>query len=237
MDLPASNFPHIYATFKSQMHVNFLLEPIEGITLYDFQKDQVCIKMEHVKFFAAKTLVLLEYLHKQQIIFRDLKSENILIEAQSGELKIVDFGFAKDLSKGSKNKQIDRTFTKCGTPGYTAPEVLLQEEGSNVFNIRVDNNKAFSPQKSTSKQGRNLVTHDFASISKAGKSMNNWNRANVDSSTGGYSYPADVWSWGVLVCELIGGFNPFQGQSVQETFENIQRININWPRNLNSASS
>ena len=29
------------------------------------------------------------------------------------------------------------------------------------------------------------------------------------SGSGGYSYPADVWSWGVLVCELIGGFNPF----------------------------
>ena len=27
----------------------------------------------------------------------------------------------------------------------------------------------------------------------------------------GYGSPADVWSWGVLVCELIGGFNPFQG--------------------------
>ena len=41
----------------------------------------------------------------------------------------------------------------------------------------------------------------------------------------------------MLVCELIGGFNPFQGQSVQETFENISRININWPRNLDSAST
>ena len=107
------------------MHVNFLMEPIEGMTLYDFQKEQVCIKLEHVRFFAAKTLILLEYLHKQQIIFRDLKTENILIEASTGELKIVDFGFAKDLSQGPKNKQNDRTFTKCGTPGYTAPEVLL----------------------------------------------------------------------------------------------------------------
>lgn len=39
------------------------------------------------------------------------------------------------------------------------------------------------------------------------------------------------------MCELIGGFNPFQGQSVQETFDNIARININWPRNLDSVSS
>ena len=53
----------------------------------------------------------------------------------------------------------------------------------------------------------------------------------------GYSYPADVWSWGVLVCELIGGFNPFQGVTVNETFENISRLNVAWPKNLDSASS
>ena len=48
----------------------------------------------------------------------------------------------------------------------------------------------------------------------------------------GYSYPADVWSWGVLVCELIGGFNPFQGATVNETFDNIARLNVAWPKNL-----
>lgn len=33
---------------------------------------------------------------------------------------------------------------------------------------------------------------------------------SISKQTGqGYAYPADVWSWGVLLCELIGGFNPF----------------------------
>ena len=35
-DLAASCFPKLYATFKSHMHVNFLMEPIEGITLFEF---------------------------------------------------------------------------------------------------------------------------------------------------------------------------------------------------------
>jgi len=34
--LAASNFPRLYATFKSDSHVNFLMEPIDGITLYQF---------------------------------------------------------------------------------------------------------------------------------------------------------------------------------------------------------
>ena len=106
--------------------------------MFEFQREQVCIKLEHVKYFAAKTLVLLDYLHSQRIVYRDLKTENLLIERETGEIKLVDFGFAKDLSSLSKKSSAaqDRTFTKCGTPGYSAPEVLLQDEGSSVFNIR-----------------------------------------------------------------------------------------------------
>jgi len=47
-----------------------------------------------------------------------LKSENIIVQRHSGKLVLVDFGFAKKLDQNA------RTFTKCGTPGYTAPEVL-----------------------------------------------------------------------------------------------------------------
>lgn len=79
------------------------MEPIVGMTLFEFQKEQVCIKLEHVKFFAAKTLVLLDYLHQQKIIYRDLKTENIMIDKNTGELKLVDFGFAKDLSTSTRS--------------------------------------------------------------------------------------------------------------------------------------
>lgn len=60
-----------------------------------------------------------EYLHKKNIVFRDLKPENVLI-APDGYLKLTDFGFAKILNEG-------RTFTICGTPEYIAPEVILNQ--------------------------------------------------------------------------------------------------------------
>ena len=71
-----------------------------------------------------------------------------MIEQNTGDIKLVDFGFAKDLSK-AKRGNLDRTFTKCGTPGYTAPEVLLQEEGSNIFDIYIDDDKNNSPLRTT----------------------------------------------------------------------------------------
>ena len=60
------------------------------------------------KFYAAIVVTCLEYLHKKGIVYRDLKPENFLIDAD-GYLKIVDFGLSKVINDG-------RTFTICGTP-------------------------------------------------------------------------------------------------------------------------
>jgi serine/threonine protein kinase len=48
----------------------------------------------------------------------------------------------------------------------------------------------------------------------------------------GYTNDCDIWSWGVMLCEMIGGFNPFSGGNIQQTFDNIINLNINWPKNM-----
>lgn len=68
---------------------------------------------------------MLEFLHEQKIVYRDLKPDNLMMNFNNnGQLVLVDFGFSKFL--GSTYNTKHRTFTKCGTPGYIAPEILQQ---------------------------------------------------------------------------------------------------------------
>nr|QKY15304.1 cGMp-dependent protein kinase (PRKG) [Polytomella parva] len=69
-------------------------------------------------FYAANVLLALEFLHAKNIVYRDLKPENLLMDTQ-GYIKVADFGFAKHIGG-------DKTFTICGTPDYQAPEVIMR---------------------------------------------------------------------------------------------------------------
>ena len=65
---------------------------------------------EKAKIYAAEILLALEDLHKRDIIFRDLKPENVVIDAE-GHAMLTDFGLSKNNVLGDKD-----AFSVCGTP-------------------------------------------------------------------------------------------------------------------------
>ena len=70
---------------------------------------------ERSKFYAAEIILGLEHIHEKDIIYRDLKLENVLLD-EKGHCKLSDFGLS------IKTKKPIRGYA--GTPGYTAPEVV-----------------------------------------------------------------------------------------------------------------
>ncbi|XP_066488175.1 cGMP-dependent protein kinase 2 isoform X4 [Tiliqua scincoides] len=110
----------LYRTFKDNKYVYMLLEACLGGELWSILRDRGSFDETTTKFCFGCVTEAIDYLHRTSIIYRDLKPENLLLDAQ-GYIKVVDFGFAKKIGAGQK------TWTFCGTPEYVAPEVILNK--------------------------------------------------------------------------------------------------------------
>ncbi|MFH4974434.1 hypothetical protein AB6A40_001143 [Gnathostoma spinigerum] len=110
----------LYTTFRDAKYVYMLLEVCLGGELWTTLRDRGHFDDYTARFYVACVLEGLEYLHRKNIVYRDLKPENCLL-TNSGYLKLVDFGFAKKLASGRK------TWTFCGTPEYVSPEIILNK--------------------------------------------------------------------------------------------------------------
>ncbi|XP_072714191.1 cGMP-dependent protein kinase 1-like [Ciconia boyciana] len=109
-----------FGTFRDGQYVYLLLEFCQGGELWTKLREMRCFEEPLAVFCCACVVEGLEYLHGRGIIYRDLKPENLMLD-QRGYVKLVDFGFAKELGRGEK------TYSFCGTPEYLAPEMLRQE--------------------------------------------------------------------------------------------------------------
>uniref|UniRef100_A0A2C9K8T4 Protein kinase domain-containing protein n=1 Tax=Biomphalaria glabrata TaxID=6526 RepID=A0A2C9K8T4_BIOGL len=103
---------------KDETFLYMLLEYVPGGELFSYLRSMGKFTSSAGNFYASEIVVALEYLHSKNIVYRDLKPENLLLD-RGGHLKITDFGFAKVVE--------DRTWTLCGTPEYLAPEIILSK--------------------------------------------------------------------------------------------------------------
>jgi len=123
--LSAVNHPFImklHYAFQSPDKLYLVLDYCPGGELF-FHLSRFRRFPERVaRFYAAELLLALSHLHKRGILYRDLKPENVLLDAD-GHVKLGDFGLAK---AGIRHAYEGAT-SMCGTPEYMAPEVLAQQ--------------------------------------------------------------------------------------------------------------
>jgi len=70
------------------------------------------------QFYSAQLTLALEYLHRAGVVYRDLKPDNVLLDA-SGNIRIADFGLCKEGIRADA-----RSHSFCGSPAYLSPEML-----------------------------------------------------------------------------------------------------------------
>uniref|UniRef100_A0A8C4PIP7 non-specific serine/threonine protein kinase n=1 Tax=Equus asinus TaxID=9793 RepID=A0A8C4PIP7_EQUAS len=114
------NHPHIIAiheVFESSSKIVIVMEYASRGDLYDYISERQRLSERDARHFFRQIVSAVHYCHQNGVVHRDLKLENILLDA-NGNIKIADFGLSNLYHQG----KFLQTF--CGSPLYASPEIV-----------------------------------------------------------------------------------------------------------------
>lgn len=121
------NIVKLYEVIDSQRTLYLVMEYASGGEVFDYLVAHGRMKEKEARAKFRQIVSAVQYCHQKQIIHRDLKAENLLLDSEM-TIKIADFGFSNEFVPG---QTLD---TFCGSPPYAAPELFkgLRYEGPEV---------------------------------------------------------------------------------------------------------
>jgi serine/threonine protein kinase len=103
--------------------VAFVMEYIDGETLEKYIEDQGKLSDTVIELFFDQMIASLEYIHSQGFIHRDIKPSNFML-TKNNEIKLLDFGIAKNTNDGALDYTKTGLMQQMGTPLYMSPEQI-----------------------------------------------------------------------------------------------------------------
>ena len=127
------NITKILEMFEDEKYFLIIMEYINGGNLFSFVKKRRKLSEKTAKFLFRQIILGIKYIHEQNIVHRDIKLENLLIDLNNN-VKICDFGIGRKIE--NKNQLLH---DQCGTLMYMAPEILLstKEKGYEGFPVDI----------------------------------------------------------------------------------------------------
>ncbi|GMH37863.1 hypothetical protein BSKO_05747 [Bryopsis sp. KO-2023] len=122
--------PHIIRfreVFLSERHLCIVMDYAPGGNLAAYVHKRRSLSEDKARWFFQQLILAVDYCHKQNIVIRDIKLANILLDEAQETIKLCDFGFSKDGRRDSPPQ------TYLGTGSYLPPEILVRSFSGSPF--------------------------------------------------------------------------------------------------------
>ena len=119
----------LYHAFQTPKYLYLILELCPNGDLLGLIEKKGTLEEHIARFYLAEVILALEYLHESDIIYRDLKPANVLIDAEF-HAKLADFGLAKE-----KVNSVNPAMTMAGSPAYLPPEIVAKKGATSASDI------------------------------------------------------------------------------------------------------
>lgn len=181
--------------------------------------------LDHIKLFVYQLLLGLKCMHSAQVLHRDLKPKNILVNRDSGELKICDLGMGRTGSSESGRSQLRMTvLTEVATPCYRAPDGILNlAERPRPLRKSANNNSSSNSQQSSS-AARQAGQSASMDVMEASSDPSPSSSDSSAASAACYTSAVDMWAAGCILAELVLRKPIFPGKTNKDLLELIIKL-------------
>ena len=131
-ELNHPNITKILEVFEDDKFILIIMEYINGGNLFSLVKKRRKLPEKIAKFLFKQIILGIKHMHSKNIVHRDIKLENILIDLNN-RIKICDFGIGVVLKD-----EDELLYDQCGTPMYIAPEIILSSKNRGYRGFPVD---------------------------------------------------------------------------------------------------
>ncbi|KAF9599212.1 hypothetical protein IFM89_036257 [Coptis chinensis] len=210
--------PTLIGTLETEEYIAWGVPYCSGgdLNVLRYRQNDRVFSPSVIRFYVAEIVCAIEYLHHMNIVYRDLKPENVLIQ-QSGHIILTDFDLSRTLNPKTYVSDSETEHKEKNSGGrkfmhkrnltrvlFAAPEKGLKK----IKSARVSPVSRKRPSFITGERSNSFVgTEEYVSPEVV--------RGD------GHEFAVDWWALGILMYEMSYGKTPFRGANRKETFRNV----------------